>query len=197
MRLFEILVLLVNLPLIYWLIFPSKQFPGWARFLPIIGAIIMIMHLIIEGYRWQIYPLYLLSLVLLVLVIIKHFPRPNLQFIKNKVVSIILGSVAILLILSAGIFGTLLPVFSLPEPTGPYPVGTVSYHWIDELREELLTDDPIDKREIMVQFWYPAAMVENAQPNYYWQDYADIMGPALAKDQRLPEIALSFQSNKN
>ena len=28
----------------------------------------------------------------------------------------------------------------LPAPTGPYQVGTTTYHWVDETRDEVLTD---------------------------------------------------------
>jgi predicted dienelactone hydrolase len=47
-------------------------------------------------------------------------------------------------------------VTSLPEPTGPYAVGRVSYHWTDSSREESLTEGEGDKRELMAFVWYPA-----------------------------------------
>ena len=53
----------------------------------------------------------------------------------------------------------------LPELTGPYEVGTVSHHLTDESRDETFTpDEPNDKRELMVQFWYPADAAEGAEP---------------------------------
>ena len=41
----------------------------------------------------------------------------------------------------------------LPNPTGPYAIGRLSYDWVDEHRS-----DPSNggKREIMVDIWYPA-----------------------------------------
>ncbi|MBU5443627.1 hypothetical protein [Paenibacillus sp. MSJ-34] len=50
----------------------------------------------------------------------------------------------------------LLPVFSMPEPTGSYAVGTISLHLTDESRDETFSADPNDKRELMVNVWYPA-----------------------------------------
>lgn len=191
MRTFEIIIILVNLPLIYWLLFRSNRFPSWARFLPLLGAIIIAIHLIFEGNRWQMFPIYLLSFFFLLLVIIKHFPRSEQYFIQSKISSIVIGIISILLFSLSAVLGTLLPIFSLPELTGIYQVGTASYHWIDETREELYTEDPTDKREIMVQVWYPADQVENPQPNYYWQDYDEIMGPKLAKNEGLPEFIFS------
>jgi hypothetical protein len=50
----------------------------------------------------------------------------------------------------------LAPVFRFPQPTGPYQIGTVTYQWVDAARPELFTADPHDRRELMVQLWYPA-----------------------------------------
>ena len=47
-------------------------------------------------------------------------------------------------------------VTSLPDPTGPYAVGRVSYHWTDRSREETFTKKKGDKRELMAFVWYPA-----------------------------------------
>ena len=43
----------------------------------------------------------------------------------------------------------------LPRPTGPYGIGTLVYHWVDEARPEIFTAAPDDRRELMVQVWYP------------------------------------------
>jgi dienelactone hydrolase len=52
--------------------------------------------------------------------------------------------------------GCRVEAITLPTPSGPYPVGTVSYHWIDRTREEQWTTELHDFRQLMVQFWYPA-----------------------------------------
>ena len=59
------------------------------------------------------------------------------------------ASIAALLLLACGggIAGWLLPVITLPEPTGPYPVGIVDRALVDEARG----------RRLMVSVWYPAA----------------------------------------
>jgi predicted dienelactone hydrolase len=44
---------------------------------------------------------------------------------------------------------------TLPAPTGPYPVGTVSLHLIDQNRPNPWTTSP-PYRELMVSVWYPA-----------------------------------------
>ena len=53
----------------------------------------------------------------------------------------------------------------LPQTTGPYAIGTILAHVIDETRDETFTpDDPTDKRESMVQVWYPADVPESQSP---------------------------------
>lgn len=48
------------------------------------------------------------------------------------------------------------PVFRFPKPGGPYGIGTLTYHWVDPGRLESFTANPNDRRELMVQIWYPA-----------------------------------------
>ncbi|MFH9349809.1 alpha/beta hydrolase family protein [Kitasatospora sp. NPDC017646] len=43
----------------------------------------------------------------------------------------------------------------LPQPTGPYPIGTTSLHLTDAGREDPW--QPGRKRELMISFWYPTA----------------------------------------
>lgn len=73
-----------------------------------------------------------------------------------------------------------IPENPFPKLTGPHPIGTHDYFWVDENREELFTSDPNDKRHLMVQVWYPAEKVEGAEPYPYinnpeqygeWKDY--------------------------
>jgi len=45
-------------------------------------------------------------------------------------------------------------MFEFPPLTGNYAVGTQLYHWIDDKRIE--PHNPTDKRELLVQIWYPA-----------------------------------------
>lgn len=69
--------------------------------------------------------------------------------------------------------------FQYPEPTGPFQVGTTSFHWVDESREETLTEDNMtDKRELVADVWYPASVQEDLQPAPYWENAAIEM-PAL------------------
>src|SRR5262249_37769797 len=44
----------------------------------------------------------------------------------------------------------------LPTLTGKLAVGRTSFHWVDASRPEAMTDNPDDRRELMVTIWYPA-----------------------------------------
>ena len=55
------------------------------------------------------------------------------------------------------------PVAKLPEPGGPFPVGTLSLHLVDPAREEAYTVAPDDRREMVVELWYPAAPAPDAK----------------------------------
>ncbi|MFE2304586.1 alpha/beta hydrolase family protein [Streptomyces sp. NPDC059411] len=48
---------------------------------------------------------------------------------------------------------------TLPEPTGPYPVGTVQLHLVDRSRPDDIAG-PGHFRELMTTLWYPARNVE-------------------------------------
>jgi dienelactone hydrolase len=44
---------------------------------------------------------------------------------------------------------------SLPQPVGPYQVGSEVFRWTDSQRQETLTPDPGDRRQVVAQAWYP------------------------------------------
>jgi predicted dienelactone hydrolase len=50
----------------------------------------------------------------------------------------------------------MMPVFRFPQPTGPHEIGTLTYYWVDAGRPEVFAVDPDQRRELMVQIWYPA-----------------------------------------
>jgi hypothetical protein len=52
----------------------------------------------------------------------------------------------------------------IPDPSGPYGIGRVGYHWIDMSRPDDYS--PNRHRELMVYFWYPIAKSANAKGAY-------------------------------
>lgn len=79
---------------------------------------------------------------------------------------------------------TALPQNLLPNPTGPLPVGRVSYHWVDSARPEPLAQNSAAERELMVDVWYPAQTSVGASPSSYLPDLpvaAKVLGEAGAR----------------
>lgn len=112
------------------------------------------IHLIIEGYRWQMIPLYFLIIILVLQILrIKENDKPKLNFLR------ILKYCCLTLVLALGIIlPNALPVFELPTPTGKYSVGTTNI-LVQTDYDEVITSDPSDKREFMVKVWYPSNSV--------------------------------------
>lgn len=74
-------------------------------------------------------------------------------------------------------------IIDLPEPTGPHPVGTVTYHWVDRDRPESATADPHDLRQIATQIYFPARPA--GDPRYAeYVPLLPLMRGALAADSR-------------
>lgn len=61
-------------------------------------------------------------------------------------------------------------VAEFPMPTGQYGVGRTSFHWIDLSRDEPMTADADDHREITVYLWYPIKNSVGATPAPYFPD---------------------------
>lgn len=67
--------------------------------------------------------------------------------------------IIMILLFCTKVFAMKTEIKQLPKPTGPYPVGTVSYHLIDKTRQEQHVQDPEHPyRELMVHVWYPATL---------------------------------------
>ena len=81
------------------------------------------------------------------------------------------------------------PAFTFPTPTGPYGIGTVTYHWVDADRPEVFTADSANRRELMVQVWYPAEGDASA-PHAPWIADAGSVASGLARLLNVP--ALTF-----
>jgi len=193
-RPFEILLLAANLPPLLWPLLSRRKRPRWIDFLPLVAVLLLLIHLIREGYRWQMVPAYALTGLAFLLTVWRAFrpgPVPADKPVSRwrKAFSIPGHLLGLLLLAVAAALAAILPVPRLPDLTGPYPVGTVSYHWIDPSRDEIYTDDPSDRREIMVQLWYPAEPMPGATPVPYLPDVA-VAGPAIARVLGLPSFVL-------
>jgi len=143
----EIAVLLLNL-LALSLFLQQKGQPKLGGKTVALGIFLLgVLLLIQETYRWQMYPAALVAFVLPILVFRgKPLPRAGKLLVASGYF-LLVGSMAAC---------WLMPVFSLPTPSGPYAIGTDTRVWT---RQEMPGTPASENqsRKIVVQFWYPAA----------------------------------------
>jgi predicted dienelactone hydrolase len=189
MRLIEGLILLAILFSLLAFFVPKGRRPRWLLLLPVLVALLVVIHLVVEGYRWQMVPAYALAAILVVSMVWGIAQKGETEGespYRGRRILVITGIVLglILLVLSAQLL-TLSPVFSLPEPAGPHAVGTQYFYWTDEERTDESSTGPGSFREVSVQIWYPAELSgdEEAIP-YMRQDAARV----LARSWGIPEF---------
>ncbi|USB31597.1 Platelet-activating factor acetylhydrolase plasma/intracellular isoform II [Paenibacillus sp. YPG26] len=88
-----------------------------------------------------------------------------------------------------------LPVVQLPEPSGSYAVGTRTLHFTDTEREEIFTERSEDKRELMVQIWYPSVHQQGDKSAPIFPENNEIFRKyihAYASYLRLPDFVLDY-----
>ena len=141
MRFLEVTVILLSATLVMNIAIAKSRRKGTSPLL-LITILTTFLHFFIEGYRWQMVPLYLL-LGLITLV-------------RNKESEKIVTAVVSIIWVFSVLLPAAVPVVKLPKPTGPFKIGTTIFHWTDTTRTEWLTEETDDLRKMMVQLWYPA-----------------------------------------
>lgn len=71
----------------------------------------------------------------------------------------------------------------LVEPKGPHQIGTVTYYWLDPSREEQVTVDPYDLRQVIAQVFYPAKRIKDTPPIAYVPELG-LLRAGLKADKR-------------
>ncbi|MEW6086023.1 MAG: hypothetical protein AB1607_15630 [Chloroflexota bacterium] len=172
MRLLEILTPIILIIHLLWRV-PR---PASIRFLPAAALVVILIHLLVEGYRWQMIPLYTLTILL-----------AGLAFFAVEIKTAASISIFLLLALSTAI-PALLPVPSIADPGGPYDVGTRIYELIDDARREIYSgkDEP---RRFMIQVWYPSE-ADSSSERAPWMSEAMIYAPAIASHIGMPSFFL-------
>jgi len=183
MRPIEFLLVLANLLTFFVLAVPRLRAARWMRYSALIALLIAGAQALIEGARWQMAPAYALAglfFILWRLQTIQGATRPTgRRWTKPLAAGLTVGLGALGLAVSI-VLPIILPVFRFPPPTGPFAIGTLTYHWVDAHRGEVFSADPNDHRELMVQLWYPAKKDPSA-PRAPWVQDADAVAPALAR----------------
>lgn len=185
MRTLELILLLLPIPYLLWPLVARSR-PRWLQLLPFAAVALLALHLIIEGYRWQMVPAYLLTAVIFLHALFRQLrpPRPD----GRRIWGIVGGILGVLFLGVAAFLPWLLPVPNLPTDAGPYAVGTRSVELVDADRPEGYGDTAGQPRRIMAQLWYPTADTSGQQAPYVegWE----AIGPALAADLGFPAYFL-------
>ncbi|NIK71369.1 alpha/beta fold hydrolase [Paenibacillus sp. BK720] len=184
MRLLEIVLVVANaLSLSLCFCKPSRKiWLGAAA----VNLVILTLHGLIEGFRFQMLPAYAFVAMLLIYTLFKTstrlYTKTMPKALKGFVILVSAGSLALTSFLSYA-----LPVFALPKPTGDYQIGVEELHLVDENRNDPFLDQSPKKRELMVKLYYPSEK-NNTKP------YERYLQPELirlfASFFHVPEFAL-------
>jgi dienelactone hydrolase len=155
MRPFESILIVGDLLVVVWLAFSSGRISFLRTPLASLLLFVALLQVVVEGYRWQMLPAYFATLVT---IFILYSPVARFDALQ------LAGAGGLAL---SGLATIIYPVFDLPRPTGPYQIGTVTYHLIDSERRELFSLKPDARRELMIQIWYPAVGVGSQSPEPY------------------------------
>jgi predicted dienelactone hydrolase len=147
MQVFEVIFLLVAAAALARLIVgPQHPYFRYST-IAVAGVALLCLEGLFGGWRWQMLPSYAAFAVLLMAVALKKG--------QTRIAWRLLGALplAALVGLSA-LLAHFMPMVSLPEPTGPYGVGTLAFSITDPARKERYA--PERNRELFVEVWYPA-----------------------------------------
>jgi len=142
---------------------PHRIFGTWSRRFAALAVLLVLIDLISGNWRWQIIPVYLLSLVMILITRSRGQSQGPSNWKRKLAFSgyVVLATSALVF---AAVLPRAFPMIELPPPAGSHAVGTMDIHLVDEARKEGMTEDPSDYRELMVRAWYPANVAEGAEP---------------------------------
>jgi len=190
MRPLEILLLLALLPVLLAYFVPRRSRPNWARLLAWVALGIMLVHFLVEKYRWQLVPAYAL-VILSCLLALRKIPDVAAPSAWWRTATRMVGALLALLVLAVTICLALaFPMFHDPATTGSFKVGTTRLFFLDSSREDPFAPKPHTPRELLAAVWYPADVAADAAPLPFWpKDSA--AGPALTQLLHSPGFVFS------
>jgi predicted dienelactone hydrolase len=188
MRPFEIVLLvLVGLALLKSFFVNLRKIVESVLFI-LVNWLVVVLHLLIEGARWQMVPVYALITIFTIQWQIRRF-RPK-RTERGSIWRGLLGLLVLAIVLLPLI---VFPIPDLIEPSGEYAVGTTTLYFQDGSRDEIYSNDPEDVRELNVQVWYPGRLSDDAEFAPY-MTRLDLSAPAFARFLGLPSFVLNHVS---
>lgn len=150
-------------------------------------VLLFTLHFTVEGYRWQMIPTYSLCSLMLLFLIRRTRGTAILtsRWKRGGFYLFLLIWIPIAIVLPI-----LFPVFQLPEPTGIYKIGRISYHLIDPNRNEIETKIQNDKRELSITVWYPTNETDHKQATYF-PNFTNLKD-AVSEKYGIPPFLLTY-----
>ena len=188
MRLFEWSIVVYLLVFIAWIaVGRVKQGGQLEVFLSKIGGPLLVMfHLVLEGYRWQMIPLYVLILIFTGISLLSRRAADG----RSRWWARAAGAAAgLVLVIAAGAVPYLLPVPTVPQSDGPYGVGVITVDLTDPSREDIYASETGTPRRLLVDIWYPIDKNERGAAKAYIE-YAEIIAPAISTWIEMPPYFL-------
>lgn len=151
MRTLEWIFSLSFIPSLLLPLFPQTWRQVWLKFLLLLPVLMGGIHIFAEGWRIQMIPMYFLAALALLRRLPTNWRKENTKRRRGAWVSAV---TALALVFGITLAHWLMPVVTLPTPTGPYPVGIIDRELTDHDRG----------RRLMVSVWYPAAQTGSPAP---------------------------------
>ncbi len=178
MRPFETLFVLATLIILFA---PHQRYARGTLASIAVVLLPAMLHITLEGARWQLIPAYFVAVVWLLLTVTKVNVASWVGW-AGTIGGVLFCIVALTL-------GYLFPIIQLKPLTGDYAVGTATYLVVDNARPEIYSDDPNDVRRLNMQIWYPAEL--NGEPRAPYVPDLGIGGAAIAATLDFPSFILN------
>lgn len=164
------LEIIITLLLIVYLLWKHPR-PVAIRLAPAAALLATLLHFALEGYRWQMVPIYLLTSLLALSALLKIRSTADWKPLASYLA---LGLLAVSTALPK-----LLPVPLIPAPDGPYQVGTTVHELTDPSRQELYSGKE-EARRFQIQVWYPSEPASSDE-RARWMNHAEVYSKSISE----------------
>ena len=163
MTILDRVMVVVALVAALWWALSRRRRPAALEALSAAALALALVALLVDGLRWQLVPWEVLAVAVATAAALRRF-RPGHSRRWRRVV----GRTVLAVGLAAGGVALLTAfVPALPKPAGPHRVGSEIFRWTDRQRAETLTANASDRRQVIVQAWYPTETSSGAAVPYF------------------------------